>query len=155
MQLRWLHSAVVAAIAVPANAFGVGKACTSTTVKSPARANAKLYTMQHYRRRSTALSAAPSSSSGSKGSAGGVLYFTGLSCATILISYADRSNLATAILPMSQQYDWSKSFEGTVLSAFFLGYALTQMLGGWLADKVITHAHTYRSAMYLVVADEL
>eukprot|EP00953_Heterococcus_sp_UTEX-ZZ885_P002566 1900-Heterococcus_DN1.PRE.3 len=91
--------------------------------------------MQHHRRRSTALSAEPSSSSGSKGSAGGVLYFTGLSCATILISYADRSNLATAILPMSQQYDWSKSFEGTVLSAFFLGYALTQMLGGWLADK--------------------
>eukprot|EP00953_Heterococcus_sp_UTEX-ZZ885_P023415 12874-Heterococcus_DN1.PRE.2 len=91
--------------------------------------------MQHHRRRSTALSAEQSSRSSSKGSAGGVLYFTGLSCATILISYADRSNLATAILPMSQQYDWSKSFEGTVLSAFYLGYALTQMLGGWLADK--------------------
>jgi ACS family sodium-dependent inorganic phosphate cotransporter len=34
-----------------------------------------------------------------------------------------------------QQLDWHKSFEGTVLSAFFLGYALTQMLGGWLADR--------------------
>jgi Major Facilitator Superfamily len=144
MQLRWLHSAATIAIIVaPVQAYGAGKAHLSTTVRSPARPSAAAHCTMQHRRRSTALSAEQSRSERGKGDAGGVLYFTGLSCATILISYADRSNLATAILPMSQQFDWSKSFEGTVLSAFFLGYALTQMLGGWLADKVITvHIHT-------------
>ncbi|KAG5182827.1 major facilitator superfamily domain-containing protein [Tribonema minus] len=63
-----------------------------------------------------------------------VALFTALACASIMVSYADRSNLATAVIPMSQQFEWTKSFEGTVLSSFFIGYALTQMLGGWLAD---------------------
>ncbi|KAK9828817.1 hypothetical protein WJX72_002260 [[Myrmecia] bisecta] len=55
--------------------------------------------------------------------------------ASVVICYADRSNISTAILPMSEQYGWDKGQEGTILSAFFGGYLATQLLGGQLADK--------------------
>lgn len=47
-----------------------------------------------------------------------------------MICYADRSNMSTAIIPMSQDLGWDKAYQGVVLSAFFLGYATTQILGG-------------------------
>lgn len=53
----------------------------------------------------------------------------------LLISYADRSNLAIAILPMSKQFKWSLKDRGMILSSFFYGYLLTQILGGVLADR--------------------
>jgi MFS family permease len=58
-----------------------------------------------------------------------------LAAAAIFICYADRSNISTAIIPMAAQFGWDKVAEGGVLSAFFYGYALTQLLGGALADK--------------------
>ncbi|CAM9944927.1 unnamed protein product [Laminaria digitata] len=61
--------------------------------------------------------------------------FTALASASILVSYADRGNLASTIVPMGEQFGWSPGFEGLVLSAFFVGYASTQMFGGWLADR--------------------
>ncbi|TFJ82879.1 hypothetical protein NSK_005832 [Nannochloropsis salina CCMP1776] len=61
--------------------------------------------------------------------------FLVLSSTAILISYADRANLATCILPMAQDLEWSLSSQGVVLSAFFAGYALTGLLGGYLADR--------------------
>jgi ACS family sodium-dependent inorganic phosphate cotransporter len=50
----------------------------------------------------------------------------------IVICYADRSNMSTAILPMAEAFHWDKAFSGIVLSAFFAGYAATQVLGGAL-----------------------
>lgn len=69
--------------------------------------------------------------------------FTALASATILVSYADRGNLASVIVPMAEQFGWSPSFEGVVLSAFFLGYAATQVrlwapaLTSWFASKSV------------------
>lgn len=54
----------------------------------------------------------------------------------IMISYADRSNISVAIIGMARDFQWDKAFEGTVLSAFFGGYATTQLLGGQLADSL-------------------
>eukprot|EP00435_Cladocopium_sp_Y103_P031390 s207_g7.t4 len=54
----------------------------------------------------------------------------------IMISYADRSNISVAIIGMARDFQWDKAFEGTVLSAFFGGYAATQLLGGQLADSL-------------------
>lgn len=54
----------------------------------------------------------------------------------IFISYADRSNISVAVISMAQEFSWSKTFEGVVLSAFFGGYAATQLLGGQLADVI-------------------
>lgn len=53
--------------------------------------------------------------------------FTALASASILVSYADRGNLASTIVPMGEQFGWSAGFEGLVLSAFFVGYASTQV----------------------------
>ena len=58
-----------------------------------------------------------------------------LAAAAIFVCYADRSNISTAIIPMARQYHWDKVAEGGVLSAFFYGYALTQIIGGRLADR--------------------
>lgn len=62
-------------------------------------------------------------------------YLVALATISVLICYADRSNISTAILPMSEQYGWDKAFQGVILSSFFFGYALTQLLGGTLADR--------------------
>ncbi|KAF9413368.1 hypothetical protein BGZ94_000761, partial [Podila epigama] len=53
----------------------------------------------------------------------------------IMISYADRSNMAVAIVAISQEYNYDKKQQGAILSSFFLGYILTQVLGGALADR--------------------
>ena len=62
--------------------------------------------------------------------------FVCLCALAIGICYADRANMADAIIPMSEEMGWSRSVEGTILSSFFLGYGATQILGGSLADKV-------------------
>jgi ACS family sodium-dependent inorganic phosphate cotransporter len=55
-------------------------------------------------------------------------------CATF-ICYIDRTNISVAIIPMAKQFGWGPERQGTVLSAFFAGYLLTQVLGGRLADR--------------------
>jgi MFS family permease len=34
------------------------------------------------------------------------------------------------------EFDWSKSTKSSLLSSFFYGYAITQIPGGWLADRI-------------------
>ncbi|CAD7698949.1 unnamed protein product [Ostreobium quekettii] len=55
--------------------------------------------------------------------------------ASVVISYADRTNVSTAIIPMAKEFDWSKEEQGFILSVFFVGYAITQVIGGSLSDK--------------------
>ncbi|GIL86331.1 hypothetical protein Vretimale_13699 [Volvox reticuliferus] len=62
-------------------------------------------------------------------------YLVALCTLGVVICYADRSNISTAVLPMAQQFGWDKAYQGVVLSVFFGGYATTQMLGGKLADQ--------------------
>jgi MFS family permease len=61
--------------------------------------------------------------------------FVLLAAAAVAISYADRSNISTAIISMSSQYSYSNTLSGFVLSSFFVGYTLTQIVGGKLADS--------------------
>ncbi|EKX38160.1 hypothetical protein GUITHDRAFT_158528 [Guillardia theta CCMP2712] len=61
--------------------------------------------------------------------------FVVLTSLAISICYADRANIADAILPMSAELGFARSVEGIVLSSFFIGYASTQIAGGWLSDK--------------------
>jgi sugar phosphate permease len=52
-----------------------------------------------------------------------------------LVLYMDRSNMSMAGSSMMKYYNWSATEFGLVSTAFFIGYAITQMPGGRLADK--------------------
>lgn len=52
------------------------------------------------------------------------------------ICYIDRVNISIAIIPMAEQFGWSDTERGLVMSSFFAGYMVTQVLGGWLAQKL-------------------
>lgn len=52
------------------------------------------------------------------------------------ICYIDRVNISVAIIPMAKEFGWSDTERGMVLSSFFAGYLVTQVLGGWLAQKL-------------------
>ena len=55
-------------------------------------------------------------------------------CATF-VCYIDRVNISVAIIPMADEFGWNVETQGTVLSFFFIGYLLTQIVGGRLADR--------------------
>lgn len=54
----------------------------------------------------------------------------------MVISYVDRVNISVAALAMQQTFDWTESVKGLVLAAFFLGYMVMQIFGGWLAHRM-------------------
>ncbi|KAH7731352.1 CBN-VNUT-1 protein [Aphelenchoides avenae] len=49
--------------------------------------------------------------------------------------YASRVALPICATAMAQEYGWNKSDSGTVMSCFFWGYAITQILAGGFADR--------------------
>ena len=51
------------------------------------------------------------------------------------ICYIDRVNISVAIIPMAEQFGWSDTQRGIVLSSFFVGYLVTQVAGGALAAR--------------------
>ena len=53
----------------------------------------------------------------------------------VFVCYTDRVIMSVAIIPMASDFGWSPEQQGRVLSSFFLGYLLTQVAGGWLADR--------------------
>jgi ACS family sodium-dependent inorganic phosphate cotransporter len=59
----------------------------------------------------------------------------GLCALSLFVCYIDRVNISVAILPMQEQYGWSESVKGLVLSSFFLGYLFMQVGGGILANR--------------------
>jgi MFS transporter, ACS family, solute carrier family 17 (sodium-dependent inorganic phosphate cotransporter), other len=59
----------------------------------------------------------------------------GLGFAATFICYIDRVNISVAIIPMAADLGWDATTQGTVLSSFFVGYLLTQIVGGRLADR--------------------
>jgi len=43
--------------------------------------------------------------------------------------------MAVAIVAIAREYNYNKSDQGLILAAFFIGYILTPILGGSLADR--------------------
>jgi MFS family permease len=58
-----------------------------------------------------------------------------LSMLAVFICYIDRVNMSVAIIPMAEEFGWGPTKQGSVLSSFFVGYLLLQILGGTLADR--------------------
>lgn len=48
----------------------------------------------------------------------------------------DRLAMSYGVVPIGKEFGLSSSLIGLVLSAFFIGYVLMQIPGGWLADKL-------------------
>ncbi len=59
----------------------------------------------------------------------------GLSFLAVAICYIDRVNISVAIIPMAEELGWDLQTRGIVLSSFFMGYLLLQIVGGRLADR--------------------
>lgn len=53
----------------------------------------------------------------------------------VFICYIDRVNISVAIIPMAEQYHWSGTTRGWVLSSFFIGYLAGMVPAGWLANR--------------------
>jgi MFS transporter, ACS family, solute carrier family 17 (sodium-dependent inorganic phosphate cotransporter), other len=58
-----------------------------------------------------------------------------LLCLSVMILYMDRVNISVVAPVLMQELGWDPAVMGTVLSAFFVGYFLTQIPGGWLSDR--------------------
>jgi ACS family sodium-dependent inorganic phosphate cotransporter len=59
----------------------------------------------------------------------------GMATAVCFICAIDRAAMSVTILPMSQYFHWDESVKGSVSSAFFAGYMITNIFGGYLATK--------------------
>ena len=53
----------------------------------------------------------------------------------VFVCYIDRVNISIAIIPMAEEYGWDETTQGVILSCFYFGYMITQLLGGYLADR--------------------
>jgi sugar phosphate permease len=60
----------------------------------------------------------------------------GLLCLMYLITYVNRQNLATAGGDISRDLHLSRSQLGKILSTFGYTYAIFQILGGWIGDRL-------------------
>ena len=52
------------------------------------------------------------------------------------ICYIDRVNISLAAIVMQEQFGWSDTVKGYVLSSFFIGYMASQVLGGAMANRL-------------------
>lgn len=55
--------------------------------------------------------------------------------AAVFISYLDRTNISVASIAMQEQFGWSETTKGLVLSSFFAGYLVLQVVSGTLANR--------------------
>jgi sugar phosphate permease len=77
--------------------------------------------------------------------------------AMYLITYLDRVNISTAAPLISKEFGFDKVTMGVIFSAFVWSYALFQVPGGWLSDRlgargVLAGIVTYWSVMTAATA---
>ncbi len=53
----------------------------------------------------------------------------------VYICFIDRVAISIAIIPMAEQWNWSPTIQGAVMSAFFLGYVTIQIPAGYFSDR--------------------
>lgn len=62
-------------------------------------------------------------------------FVTGLIFVITLINFIDRSAISFVINPLKEEFHFSDTQFGMILSAFGLGYILLTVVGGWLVDN--------------------
>lgn len=60
----------------------------------------------------------------------------GLCFCAVFICYIDRVNISVAALAMQEEFGWSETVKGLVLSSFFIGYMLFMAPSGWIANRI-------------------
>ncbi len=60
----------------------------------------------------------------------------GLCFCAVFICYIDRVNISVAALAMQEEFGWSETVKGFVLSSFFIGYMLFMAPSGWIANRI-------------------
>ncbi len=58
-----------------------------------------------------------------------------LCAAAVFIAYIDRTNISVASIAMKEQFGWTETTKGVVLSSFFIGYMVLQVASGTLANR--------------------
>ena len=58
-----------------------------------------------------------------------------LCTAAVFISYIDRTNISVAAIQMKEQFGWTETTKGYVLSSFFVGYLALMAVSGALANR--------------------
>lgn len=53
----------------------------------------------------------------------------------LLLCYIDRVLMSVAAIEMQKEFGWTDSDKGLVLSSFFVGYLVTQILGGLVSNR--------------------
>ena len=53
----------------------------------------------------------------------------------LLLCYIDRVLMSLAAIEMQKEFGWSDSGKGLVLSSFFVGYLIMQILGGIVSNR--------------------
>ena len=53
-----------------------------------------------------------------------------------VLLYSARSTMSICVPAISKELSWNKQISGMALSAFFVGYLCTNMIGGHIADKI-------------------
>lgn len=59
----------------------------------------------------------------------------GLCVLAVFVCYIDRVNISVAAIAMQEEFGWSETKKGWVLSSFFFGYMLFMPASGWLANR--------------------
>lgn len=60
----------------------------------------------------------------------------GMMSLAFVLCNMDKVNMSVAVIPMAEELGWSATDRGLVSSAFFWGYALTQIPAGYISTKV-------------------
>ena len=53
----------------------------------------------------------------------------------LAVNYMMRVNVSSTIVPMAEKYGWDSTFQGLLLSSFYVGYMINQVPGGLLSKK--------------------
>lgn len=63
------------------------------------------------------------------------LILVGMCFLAAAICYVDRVNISVAVIPMAEQFHWSATTKGAVLTSFFIGYLVAMLPCGWLIAR--------------------
>lgn len=52
-----------------------------------------------------------------------------------VVGFIDKTAINIAIIPISEEFGLTSDHQGMIISAFFLAYSMTQLIGGYLVDR--------------------